>query len=813
MTVNVYFDIPAYPSWNNGGAVCMFPFPVRVVHETGEDVSGRIFYWGDGTSTEVYADGSYLSQEHCYDSPDLEGIHSITVRVVAYKENPPPYAQAISIVEDTTITIPCKITGRYSYQQYSAVYHEITSQIPAYPFAGESTITHSAAVDTSSDDYGTVYYSDRKTRGWEWRIYHDQYGWQTIPRACSLGIISLISEQYSNTLSTIQYKPLIPGVYDVECCAKGYYYTHTSYSSNGIGSTTSYKYGDEFTVYEHAKVSIILVSSTDINAAPPYSVSVALANAAPHSPGISLVQWNFGDPSTGDANIAYSSAASHTYTGYGPYTIQLSIMNYAGETATATYVYSPNKTVRFIGDPTVDAENNTPGLVRARSVIAGYPTPSVSWTFVHEGGDYTGEKSGAEADISLILPGEYIVTVRATQGTEEVRREFTITLPGIQIYADTPVRMNDFDVWVLQDGVPVQYILPIETEYCDRYASPKYCTFSLPLDHSANGCIETGTEIVIGYHEKARLCIVEEVQEYEDRIFYTASDAASVALSSRVAIVGTRNSTDNGFDTQTYFAESLLRYFAISNLKMPHESAFNYRAIPEFRVVGEDHARGKIVSYSARYEPIMDIIEAICADSGLGWDTTLQESDEGIVWSFAIREGVDRSIDTTEGLDAVLFDNNQHGIHSAIVGKYTEYICPNVAVTAGKGERELRTFTDYGEIDASGIGRRECFADAGTSANDIELKRIGELELLRAKDHHITITPNQEVYKFGEDYDVGDYVSIRTLSGRILRMQIISAITTKNEGGTSITLECGTDRRRIQRLLREQELANTYARK
>lgn len=105
------------------------------------------------------------------------------------------------------------------------------------------------------------------------------------------------------------------------------------------------------------------------------------------------------------------------------------------------------------------------------------------------------------------------------------------------------------------------------------------------------------------------------------------------------------------------------------------------------------------------------------------------------------------------------------------------------------------------------------FVDAGDTTDQAEVKCTADVELARQEEQTITVYPNENVYKIGVDYNVGDYVTVITQSGISVDVQIIQATFSKDETGETLTLECGTDMRSYQRLIREQKLANTYSRK
>ena len=73
--------------------------------------------------------------------------------------------------------------------------------------------------------------------------------------------------------------------------------------------------------------------------------------------------------------------------------------------------------------------------------------------------------------------------------------------------------------------------------------------------------------------------------------------------------------------------------------------------------------------------------------------------------------------------------------------------------------------------------------------------------------------PNQDVYRFGTDWNVGDYGSVVTESSIMLQVRIILANWSLDEICGTLFIEYGSDLRDYQRLIRETKRANSYTRK
>ena len=560
-------------------------------------------------------------------------------------------------------------------------------------------------------------------------------------------------------------------------------------------------------------------NSDPLSGLPPYTVTLRDTSArGEYTIPVQAVTIDWGDVDSGTQNVITLTDIgnnpfadqTHTYTGYGPYTIRVSWTDMRGNVVEATTYFEASPTPRLIKPPELEPlEGYQPLLVTGRAHVAGKPIPEVEWSYTLQDGDYTGSKTGEYIELSLLQAGTY--DFRCTtrdNGLAINETAWEITVEPKPIYPDNPIAANDLDVWVFRDGTRVDYIQPTKIQFTSRHAHPSYCEFAVPAGYPHAEALLPGGEIAVGYLGRAVLCRVESYDEDDaGNITVTAVDAASIALQNRVATVATRSTIGNGYDCQQAPAESLMRYFAEANLGLtPAEAS---RAIPRMRVVEADSGRGGVYTYSARYEDVLSIVEDICTSSGLGWDTSLQDT-ESVVFSFRVVEGANRTIDSD---NPIIFDGREHSAHTATVGAYSAYRKPNVAITAGAGDGDTRDYAEYGTTDATDLDRWEQFVDAGDAADIDEMRRMGELGLQRHEDSNIVVHPGDQ-YQLGKDYHVGDFVTVVTNSGILLRsMQVHQARLHRDDTGVHIELECGSDLRGYQRLLREQSLANTYARK
>lgn len=191
---------------------------------------------------------------------------------------------------------------------------------------------------------------------------------------------------------------------------------------------------------------------------------------------------------------------------------------------------------------------------------------------------------------------------------------------------------------------------------------------------------------------------------------------------------------------------------------------------------------------------LLDIIEKVCSEHGIGFKITLNDEKQFV---FELYAGVDRSYDQTENPYVIFspkFDNiiNSNYIESNSALK-------TVTLIAGEDKGSARKYTTVGS--GSGLYRRELFTDArdissdtgdGVVLNDEEytdlLQQRGMEKLL--ENTNITSFEGQEettiMFKYGEDFSIGDIVQIANEYGHETKARIIELVTSENEAGTSV---------------------------
>ena len=218
-------------------------------------------------------------------------------------------------------------------------------------------------------------------------------------------------------------------------------------------------------------------------------------------------------------------------------------------------------------------------------------------------------------------------------------------------------------------------------------------------------------------------------------------------------------------------------------------------------------ADGNAAQKQVTYNNLLSWIDDFLHEYEIGAFVGLNDS---LKLEFKCFEGVDRSVDNTDGNDPVIFSQDFDNLLSSDY-KYNEANYKNMALIGGEGEGTAR-FVSSLIPDLTGIERREVFVNASTSSktyNDdqgheqtlsdseynMQLKSIGAQNLAGAQIEQSfdgTININNGVYKYKENFDLGDIVTVQDNAiGLYINTRIIEIIETQDENGYNINANYG----------------------
>lgn len=188
---------------------------------------------------------------------------------------------------------------------------------------------------------------------------------------------------------------------------------------------------------------------------------------------------------------------------------------------------------------------------------------------------------------------------------------------------------------------------------------------------------------------------------------------------------------------------------------------------------------------------LLEYMVKVLTTYGIGWKCCLNENRQ-IVFSFY--KGVDRSLSQDDNPHIVFSAENENILNSDHTIDYSEY--KNVALVAGEGEGLARKTASIGT--ATGLDRYELYVDQrDASTNEGEITEDEYTEMLKQSgnealgEHKMVETFEGEIephamYVYGEDYQLGDIVTVTNLYDVTSNPRIIGVIESYSDEGESI---------------------------
>jgi len=217
------------------------------------------------------------------------------------------------------------------------------------------------------------------------------------------------------------------------------------------------------------------------------------------------------------------------------------------------------------------------------------------------------------------------------------------------------------------------------------------------------------------------------------------------------------------------------------------------RQIPNLAIAANQN-RGLQIDYSARYKDISTEIYSLLKSQEMGLQASIDFESEQIVFDVLVGNdlktaegeagGIVLSLDTKTALEIVDTDD--------------KLSYKNLSVTAGLGEGADRTIEEvYAGDEPTGYARCEVFTDARDIESDDEIENRGAQKLSEiSKTRAITVKANNlGSYTIGDDYDLGDYISVDA-KGELLDAQVIKIKRSYEQSGipsVDIVLNFDTD--------------------
>lgn len=303
-----------------------------------------------------------------------------------------------------------------------------------------------------------------------------------------------------------------------------------------------------------------------------------------------------------------------------------------------------------------------------------------------------------------------------------------------------------------------------------------------------------------------RLALIETRQISVD-VSGRPSEQWTVAGRELLGILGDRLclhgvSTGTGYDDLVGAAETAMRHYVDVNAINPANPT---RIVPFLSLATTDDERGGTVTQRARFDVLTDLLESICAASGLGYRGGWSWDDRRLV--FEVVQGIDRT-------DSVILSP---ALGNCTIKGYNEStsLAPSVAVVAGQGVAEERLIAETAtDIGLTGFARRELFVDARDCETEPELLQRGTEKL--AEDGDTTTLEVEYIqtasYRYGEDFDLGDIVHVEYPDIAAIDTRIVEITEEYAREGENITLTLGTEWPDLVSLIRARQKENVVTR-
>ena len=208
-------------------------------------------------------------------------------------------------------------------------------------------------------------------------------------------------------------------------------------------------------------------------------------------------------------------------------------------------------------------------------------------------------------------------------------------------------------------------------------------------------------------------------------------------------------------------------------------------------VLGELKGFSETMKQQVTGTNLLEYMVSVLTSYGIGWDCCINENRKIVIHFY---KGVDRSTAQDDNPHIIFSPDAENILNSNHIVDYSDYC--NVALVAGEGEGIARKRASVGT--ASGMDRYELYVDQrDASTNEGEISSTQYTDMLKqsgneALDEHRRvesfegeIEPN-DMYIYGEDYSLGDIVTVSNLYEVTANPRIIGVIESFSNEGESI---------------------------
>ena len=241
------------------------------------------------------------------------------------------------------------------------------------------------------------------------------------------------------------------------------------------------------------------------------------------------------------------------------------------------------------------------------------------------------------------------------------------------------------------------------------------------------------------------------------------------------------------YDKRSGPAETVIKGYVAANVGTSRAAARGDAAAPGVRTVtvAPSQGRGSHVSYSARFDPMIDVVRHCAQTSTPPLGVRVQQNGPGLLFDVYVPQ--DRS-------GEVVFSRSRRNLR----GYSVQRSMPTAThvVVGGGGEGAARVIRERKDSAAAAEWRRiiRVFVDQRHTTDTTELDAAGDEELMRnrrsgALSATAVDTPNM---RFGRHFGLGDLVTVELEPGvRIVDRVTAATIVCTDEGLQPVELQIG----------------------
>lgn len=192
-------------------------------------------------------------------------------------------------------------------------------------------------------------------------------------------------------------------------------------------------------------------------------------------------------------------------------------------------------------------------------------------------------------------------------------------------------------------------------------------------------------------------------------------------------------------------------------------------------------------------DDLYTVVQTLCEANRIGFKIVLNDQNQFV---FSLYAGADRSYDQIANPYVIFSPSFENIINSNYYTSNAEL--KNVTLVAGEGEGASRRMTSVG--DTSGLTRREIFTDARDVSSDVDggtlssdeyisqlyargVEKLAECGIKTAFEGEVDAT---RMFKYGEDFFIGDIVQIANEYGHEGKVYISELVLSHDETGYSV---------------------------